>query len=139
MHTPEAEGQLARAMKNAAQNAAARGESWARTAAGPQAAGQTLHGQGGHETLAPSGEGVYTRRSEGHEGPLADACRAVGSTVRPPEEAEQPTIERAVRSKRPAVQAGTGRGTLTVTPQSLQQGLIWNEILNKRGGRGRIH
>jgi len=133
------EQQLAQIMKQAVQNAAGRGEGWARAIV-DNAAQPAWPPQGGHTPLAPSGEGFYgTEGLHMHDEEQADSCRAVSPVAEPLAEEDRMTVRRAVKRAGSVTGQRAARKTLAITPQNLQQGIIWSEILNRRGGRGNIH
>lgn len=138
VHSPGAE-QLVEAMKNAVQNAANRGEAWAQTLAEPDASAKPIAAapaEGDHVPLAPSGEGTYVQTSEMHDRDKPDSCRSVVTDV----PAQEPIrVQRAVRRQGAVSDQRAVRIPLVVNARSVQQGLLWSEILTNRGGRGRIH
>jgi len=132
------EQQLAQTMKNALMNAANRGESWAKAIVENTASAFTPQMQGQHVPLAPSGEGVYQEEgSHEHDQRQADSCRAVAPVATPAADEEMIAVHRAVRKAGSVAEQRAARRQLTLTAESLQQGIIWSEVLNKRGGRRR--
>ena len=143
-----AEQQLSQTMKHAVQNAASRGEAWAQTIinySAPAATQPTVNipvvqPQGQHEPLQPSEEGTYPAGvQEEHEQSQADSCRAVTPTLGSAMPVEDVIGRRAVRKSGSVTGQRAAHSALSLTPQSVQQGIIWREILNRRGGRGNIH
>ena len=132
------EQQLAQTMKNALMNAANRGESWAKAIVENTASAFTPQMQGQHVPLAPSGEGVYQEEgSHEHDQRQADSCRAVAPVATPAADEEMIAVHRVVRKSGSVAGQRAARRQLTLTAESLQQGIIWSEVLNKRGGRRR--
>ena len=125
--------------------------------------------QGVHRPLADSGEGAFSSQSqwieqraqpaEAASPKMPDPCRATASRAADPCRAVAPTVGsvRKHAGGAPLMQGGenllsTPRATrrsgsisqrrqriLTVDSQSLRQGVVWSEILNRRGGRRSIH
>lgn len=115
--------------------------------------------QGAHQPLEDSGEGSFSQQSQWMEkrmGPAeapspktADPCRAAipaaGKARRRPgalglEGGENLlSAHRATRRSGSVSQMRQGQGGLTVDSQALRQGILWSEILNRRGGRRSIH
>lgn len=91
---------------------------------------------------------------------MADPCRATASRAADPCRAAIPvagkagrrpgalgleggenllSAHRATRRSGSVSQMRQGQGVLTVDSQALRQGILWSEILNRRGGRRSIH
>lgn len=115
--------------------------------------------QGAHQPLRASGEGGFSTQSQWMEpcvlpdgaaaSGAADPCRMVMPSPetlrRSPAAAELQGGESLLSSHRASRRSGSvsqmrqGQGVLKVDSQALRQGIVWSEILNRRGGRRSIH
>ena len=115
--------------------------------------------QGVHQPLKASGEGGFSTQSQWMEpcvlpdgaaaSGAADPCRMVMPSPetlrRSPAAAELQggvsllSSHRASRRSGSVSQMRQGQGVLKVDSQALRQGIVWSEILNRRGGRRSIH